>query len=867
MRRLNGYVVPSALLSASSLQNGGAHKPMGAGRRNSDEDVFIAIFKRKIIQIGVVLMAGLCMQGLERLSMFQGMTSIDGGYRGLVFGIRRFVLAFAVVSAFLLFFPQQGLAKYRDPYEFTTLTGGVRLIYTKGRNSNKGMISETKNSYNGFRQIYSLSMRGKFISRRLVVYNFGVVHTKNVVKNIRDSTATGTSTASTDKNNITEYHFSTTLIPKSAIPLTLHTRRITDKKEGTSQSSSVTKAYGLNWSFNFMTLPKAHLSYDNSKTTATQGDSSMKQYRARVSKDIGVTTNTFNAVKTNNGASSGGKTSAASATNLGYENKTSFSKRTDMTANVAKNITTNTANTGFDGTFVNMRLYSTPGPDFTQRHLYYYSLTKGKSALENSSYAGSIRYRLTDRLSTALSLTNNTHMQDDAAKKLRSSNMTTTGNTRYMLTRRLTWRVDGSYAHGRSNAANADTTGANWAKYRLATGLGYKRIFKLFTLGMSGDTGYVAENVGAKGSKTYKERRGATYALSLSLSRIRLWNYAMMNTLYQYSQSKESLSKSFNNVRLYNASIMNIAGRKYALVSANYSRKSQDSWSVAYYERKESYGGSVGTSDRYFNKSEAELTVNWDKVYTAATGNMLSNRTTAKAGTRRSTSLGETTVGVDLARSKSSDVEGKSTTSSSVYSLTLAQQLAFIRQTGLGLNIRRFRNSTNNELLEFNDETTLEINHNRPVLGGAFSADYSYRIAKRRYLSDYEAHNTHLLKSRFSRALLGGDFSANYSFNTTTGTYLKKQEQYTIHEAETTFSKPISRNLSLELYALMSRANGTFAYIEAPSVTELKSTLHYAFRSWMFSAQYSDRVAKYMREKITDNRIMFSLGRGFVRMW
>lgn len=796
--------------------------------------------------------------------MFKGIISNDDEDKGCNFGILRFVLAFAVVSAFFVVCPQQGLAKYRDPYQFTTLTGNVRFIYFKGTNTVKSADDETSEDYNGFRQIYSLSMRGKFLSRRLVVYDLGVTHTNNVVKSKSDASS-GAIASSSDKSNKTEYHFSTTIIPKSAIPLTLYGSRSTEENTGTTNITTTTKAYGLDWSFKLRTLPEVYTSYNNSKTTGASGDSSMQRYSLRVLKDVGITKNTFNAAKTSYSSSLGDNTSA---TSLEFVNSTRFSRRTIMTANAAKHTTTNATNTGYDGTSADMHLDSTPGSDFNQRHAYVYRLTKGTSTTENSSYSGNVNYRFTDRLSTVMSLNNQSNQQDDATQSLRTNSMDMGGMMKYSLTRRLSWRVNGTYADERSNAADANATGLNWTKYKLTTGPAYSRAFKLFTLGLTGNVGYVVENSGDS-SSTVAKQRGVTYGIGLSLSRIRLWDYVMMNMAYNFSQAKDSQLNSFTDTRVYSLGMANIAGRKYMLASANYSKTMQDSWSTANIKRKESYKGVVGTSTRYSKNTKAKLTVNRINSYSYAEGNIFSNQVIATAiDKQRKTFLGETNVDINLTRSSSRNVEVNSITSASLYSLKIEHRLLFFNKTKLGLDMKRFSNATNNELEQFNRETALNINHSRPLRGGSFLTDYSYRITKRQYLTDYEAYKTHLLKFKTTKAMLGGELKAGYSFSSTTGIYLTKEEKHTTHAGEMAMSKSISRNLSVQLFALMSRTTGTFAYVETPSVTELKGTVRYALRSWIIGAEYSNKVSKYLSsETITDNRVMLSLSRGFSRMW
>ena len=833
-----------------------------------DEDASIAILNRSILQTGAVVMRGLCVHGLERLSMFQYITSNDGGGTGCAFAIRRIVLAFAVVSFFFVFFPKQAVAKYRDPYEFTTLAGGVRLIYIRedGTVSTRSSGDEVRNRSNGFRQIYTLNMRGKLLSRRFIVYSFNVNHTRNAVKSAHDTTVSGVTTATTgtDKNTITDYNLSTTLLPLSAIPLTLHAGHKHEETTGTSHSNMTTRTYGLDWSFNFTTLPETHLTYDTIKTTDESGYVTTQQYGLRALKEIGITRNDFNARRSHQDSSNGDK---RSSTNLGYTNETRFSKRTKMTANASKIMTKSESNAGFDGTSVDMRLYSLPGTYFKQDHRYTYRLTESATVSEGTSYSGAVNYRLTDRLSTAVNLATYSNRSEGDSGELSTSSLVMNDVVRYKLTRRLTWRTNADYSYSRSNAADADKKGENWTEYQLTTGLDYKRVFKLFTLGLSGNGGYVVENVGSEGSATAKTKQGTTYGLGVSLSAIRLWNYAMMNTSYQMSQSKNTWNDSFTETKSYNVGVTNLAGRKYVLANAKYYKMTQDSWVASSVERGESYEGSISTNGQYFKNSEADLTVKNTKSFDGGTGTSLMSEAAAAASTRRDTFLGQSTFALSLARSKLNSIEENSVVHSNYSLFKIGQELSYFKKTSMALSIKRFTNYNNNETAEFNNETNAKIEHGRTLFGGNFFAEYSYDLLKRQYVTEYEAYKTHLLKTRLSRALFGGNASANYSFNSTSGAYLNSDEKYTTHSGDVSFFKPVSKNLTVELFALMSRTKGTFAYVEIPSVAEFKGGLMYALRKWQFTAFYSNKVSTYIDQKITDNRIVFSLGRGFLKVW
>lgn len=821
--------------------------------------------------ISIVMVFGRFMSAaLERPSMVQGIIIFfNNGCGGFVFGIRRFAPLFAIVTAMLVFLPQQGLALESDPYQNSNLHGGVNFIYTNGKNTTtdktSGASNDTQDNYNGFRQIYNLDMMGKLLSRRLIIYDAGVSYTKDAVRSVySESASRGKKTTSLRKNNITDYHFSTTIIPKSAIPLMLYGSHITEDNIEIKKTRNTTRTYGLDWNFRLKTLPEVHIAHDNAKTTGVSGNSSSQRSNVSVKKDIGITKNSASLSKASSRASYGYE---RSSTAIGFTNATRFSKRTQMDANLAKNSIASSKTAEFGATALDMHLISTPGTDFSQRHSYVYRLIRGESASENSMYSGYLMYRLTDRLSTVMSLRSRSDVSRNPSGQLRTNSMDMSDTIRYRLTRRLIWRVDGVYAHERSDAPNADARGLNWTRYKLTTGLDYKRIFKPFSVAMSGKGGYVVENTGAKTSKTYKKRRGLTYGASMGLSRINLFKYAVLHTSYGFTQAKDELRNTMTDIRTYGAGISNIIAKKYVSAKANYANLTINSWFFARDQRKETYDGQIKTNARYFKNSTATLTAKRVKAYAWEAGKTISDNMTAVGKTKRESSLGETTADINLSRNKYSVLESNSIVSSSLYTLHVAQKLLFFDATRLGLNIKRFRNSTNSELAEVSNDVTVDMDHRRSLIGGQFTANYSFTMTKRQYMAEQDDAKIHLFASKFKKDIYGVNSTASYSFNAKSGTFRELEEKYTVHAAEIALNKQFSRNLSVELFGSLSRASGTFAYVEVPSVTEFRSTIRYMLRRWTISAEYSDKVSDYVQQTITDNRFMLSLSRDILRVW
>jgi len=748
--------------------------------------------------------------------MSHDITSIDGGIRRRVLAASRFAPVIAVASAVLLFFPQSALAKYRDLYQNNTLNGSVSFIYNTGNIKSK----HNQRDNSGFRQLYSLNMRGKIVSSRYFIYDARIVHRRVTIK---DKFAAGATT--TRKYKSTAYSLTTTFIRRSAIPLTLRASRSIADANGNSASQSVSDAYGLDWSLKFRDLPEIRTSYDQATSTIGGTTSaSTQQYRLLVMKDIGITNNSFSAFRTN--IKSPGKGNAAS-TSLNYSNTTYLSRSTQLSANAAKNSSsgnqTKTSNASVD-----MSLASKPGPDFSQNHNYSFRSMKAATANESTMYSGAVRYQITSRFSTALRLNNLANSTQSGAGKLRTEKTDSVDSIQYKLTRRLKWTMSANYLSDKSTAPNATTTGANRTRYHLVTGLGYSRPLEFAVASVSLNYGYQEERaaVTVRGKTVIRRQRGMTQGASLGLSRIRLWNYALMNTSLQHSQSKNLLRDSVNDTTAYNWDIANTAGKSYVLASANYGKRIVDSWLSTLNTRSESYG--IKLSTKYFARSTASLSYSRKITFAALAGRANTSELHAAAKTQRESFIGDTTLNLGVSRSRS-QTTADSLMTSAIETLKIKHVFLVLKRTTFGFSMKRFASSRNKRVVTRDSLTDVNLTHKRSLLGGSFSVDYTLNMVKR--------------------------------------TYFSLTENYKTRKIVTNFSRGFSRSLSWSISVSNSKSTGTFLYTQMPEETEVSSTLNYLLRSWVGSVEYSHRVAKYTNDTVKSNRVMFSLSRQFSSVW
>ncbi|MBI5886671.1 MAG: hypothetical protein HZB85_08870 [Deltaproteobacteria bacterium] len=747
--------------------------------------------------------------------MSHDMTSIDGGIGRRVSAAWRLALVIAIVSTVLFFFPQSAIAKYRDLYQHTTLNGSVGFVYNKGEVRSKRYQRDDS----GFRQVYSLNMRGKVKSSKYFIYDASVLHNRNAIKS-----RVGNSNTTINKLNTTTYRFNSTFLRRSAIPLTLRLSRNTADSSGNSRSHSVRDAYGLDWSFKFKDLPEIHTSYDITRTKSSgRASDSTQQFRLLVRKNIGVTDNSFSAQRVNIKSPTSGN---SALTSLNYSNSTYLSKNTQMNANAAKNSSSsNQINTS--ATSVDMSLYSKPSADFSQSHNYSFQSTKARTTNESTLYSGSIRFNVTERLSTSLHLNTYSHSTVIGAERQRTNRTESADSINYRLTRRLTWATTASYLADRNNAPNANRTGANRTRYQLLTGLNYRRVFEYVTTTASYRFGYLEEKSSVVGKAALRKKRGMTQGVSLGLSKMRLWDYALMNTSYQYSQAKNMISDSFTDTTFYAADITNTAGRKYVRAKASYNKKIEDSWVRALNKKSEAYG--INLSTRYFARSSGSVSYSRINTYAELAAKTSTSEMNASAMTQRKSFAGDTTLELEVGRSKVSQSNADNLSGTALERLNVKHEFSVLKKTVFGFSMRRFASSRNKRVLRRNNKTELDLSHKRRIFGGSFSADYSLLVIKNIYFAQQENYKTHKIESHYSRS--------------------------------------IGNKLSGALSVSKSKSTGTFLYSQLPDETEVGATVYYTLRSWLLSLEYSNKTSKYTYDTIKSNRLMLSLSRQFVREW
>ncbi|MBI5562278.1 MAG: hypothetical protein HY894_05415 [Deltaproteobacteria bacterium] len=751
--------------------------------------------------------------------MSHGRVGMGAVTRRNVWGRVKAMIYIASAALFILA-PGYGLAYERDPYLHNTLIGTISFQQLKYKTMSESNRSTSVNK--DFIQVYSLTMRGKIFSRRLLIYDLGVRLDKV------SGSAASNDRISRHKQTGTDYSFSTTALPLSAIPLTLSASHTKSNDVGYVNYGQLTRTYGLNWNVKMRGLPQMRLSLQQSSASGTRTNSLTRTYMFTARKKAGITDNNVALRKythVNNGTGENNSTAS-----INYGNRTRFSRKTEMTATALKDTATSTVGGNDNAASVDMNLYSSPGDDFSQNHSYTYNSTKSKDKNELTLYAGDIDYSITDRLGAALSLSTVSNSITSMGSNLRNENVTSANRLRYMLTRRLAWVTSFTYSSAESNAPDSQINLRNHSRETVATGLSYRRQFKPFTLATSYKIGYTEEKVGTdRKAKGYQRKRGLTQGASLGLGRVRVWDYALVNASAQYTKTQNLAQDLINDTFLYHMSIMNAAGAgaRYARAKASYTKRTTDAWNAKFNTRAESYGLSLKST--YFKRTKLMLNADKKSTTNGLTGTLRTEKMSAVMGHKRSSFLGETEFDAEADRSKTNDQANAKTVSIDRQKMKLKQTLSYFKATVFTLNVNRVGMNNGETKGERSRSVSAALRHSRVLFSGRLNANYSYMLNRTLYAAALERYSTRTLSLEYTKALF--------------------------------------ESVLWEGAFLRSRTKGEILYGTIPDVTEVKTALYYQFREWLFGTEISNRVSRTKHDRYTDKRVMFTISRQFVRVW
>lgn len=758
--------------------------------------------------------------------------------------------------------PTASLAIEKDYYQVTTLRGTIGLLYAKDKTKSGRQTSGTKT----FQQLYTLNLQGKLLARRLIIYNVGMSASRVSVNNVRSTSK------SRYQLKTTSYNYSTTILPKSAIPLNMFGSHTTSGNTGARDSATTYNMYGLNWRIKLRRLPEMNLSVNKTRSAGARVDNSNNSYKFNLKAKVGITENRFSYAKDTRAENY--SKSKHTSTLLTYHNRTALSKRTKINADAAMYARSSRPGSSNNNNSVSVNLNSIPGEDFSQNHSYSFESQKATGKAETTTYDGDVAYTVTERLSTTFRLSERSFSSTAGKSERKYSIMDMVDAFKYRLTRSLSWVGSFKYGTWKNNSPDASVNSRDRVREQLDTGLAYRRRSKGYALSGAYRLGYLEERAGTDpNQKGYGRKRGLSQTAALGLTKVRPWNVVLLNASGQYAQAKNRVKDIFMETTYYHLDISNIAGRKYAVFKAHYDKKITEAWTDTSNTRTDSYGASV--TSKYFKRTTLSLSDNRVKSSSRRGGLSRADKLAASVSHRRASFLGSTNFKLTANRSTTVNEKSRAKSVSDSQSATISQKLSYFKKTDMSLSVRR--SSLNNGASSGSRSMNIgfHLNHSRRLLGGSFGLRSSISSSSSRYrspnngTSNGERSRNIDFHLSYGRRLLGGSLNSSYSILSVSRSYLKVMEKYRTQKFAATYARAIISNISWQGRFSKSKTKGrdTIRSQTLPDETEFGSTLYCRLRDWLFSADYSNKVSKTETYKITDNRVVFTLTREFIRIW
>jgi hypothetical protein len=471
----------------------------------------------------------------------------------------KWALCALIILASLFVRPGTAQSVDVDPYLYKSLYVGLYFQYD--RDTDGDVDSDYETLTTSFEQMYTFDILSNIVSRWLMTYDTGLHFARRT---------TGSPNSKATTHSWYTY-FSTTILPKTNIPLTLYlnnTRYSRVSNNGSTKSKRNKFTYGLNWHGRFRVLPiiriKLKTSHQKSESTHTVDS----DYNLNLKKKFGATDNAWDTQYSVSEDRLGEDQSTQLSTN--FTNRTEISRNTRL--NVAAAASKTDSGTGLQSTIVGMNtsLSSSSSKSFSHNHSYsFISLaTEGESdeLNENHSYSGNMKYRITDDLTSSASVNTNISRNSSPTSTHESDSLAASGNLSYRITDRLHFTETVSYLKNVTNTEESDnTTLDNRIEFKATSGLSYSNNYSWTSLSTSGSLGYSATE-----SELYGDGTGLVVSTSTSLSRINFVPTVSLNTSASYSTTRISTSEEIGSALSYSFSGSNTVLLQYAKVKGSY---------------------------------------------------------------------------------------------------------------------------------------------------------------------------------------------------------------------------------------------------------------------------------------------------------
>ncbi len=348
-----------------------------------------------------------------------------------------------VIFFIVLLAPATGLCNFgMDPYLHKTLIAYLDLEYQHD-SFEQGAV---KTTYSTFVQTYSLLFRGNLLSRRLIIYDLGVAFTDS-----RISQKTQNNKTANDYKDI-DYNVRTTLLPLSAIPLTLYGER---RNLYTDSQKSTETTYGLNWLARLRTLPMTQVNVQRTDFVAPQSENVNTDATVSMTKKLGPTLNDLYYLY----SSSDDKTHDLTKTQntVNFDNRTAISRSTDFFLAATRSIedATGAGESRLSG--LSLGLDSKTSRDVNQVHRYnYYNTSSPGLDQKGQTYSGAVNFTPSSAFKTNLQLGATDYVDETPVNKNTQDGLTSAASLNYHITNRLILDANAEDDTSRVNLQNSN---------------------------------------------------------------------------------------------------------------------------------------------------------------------------------------------------------------------------------------------------------------------------------------------------------------------------------------------------------------------------------------------------------------------------
>lgn len=505
-----------------------------------------------------------------------------------------------VIFLIALFVPSEGFSVDRDPYSYKTLIGKIYLEYEKDTAEQSGITQQSSR----FRQTYSLDFRGNVLSPRLIVFDSGLAFTD--------------SNYSSDVTNYDtkylDYYLRTTILPKSAIPLTLYGSKNDSDTTGDTSSGNTRTIYGLNWFARLSTLPTTYLAIEKANDSGKDTDTDTTTYRLDLKKNIGPTENSFDMNIADKSNQITGDKELSSTFNV--RNNTKFSPSTSLYMGLARSSTNTNSATSSDSTVngLSLVLTSRPSKEFSQNHSYTFFQNKTDGTQEGSSYNGEMDYIFSTRLKSHLGLQMQSTSDKTSTSSSQSDSVGANTSVSYAITNNLAVAESIVYSKYTTNAS--DVTVANVGDrtvFKVLTFLTYTKPLSWALLNTRYGLGYAEDQTIKNGGG-----KGIEQDISLGLTDIKINPIVGFNTLATYNENISLSGNMSSKTRAFHLDAFNRPGRQYISLLGSFDKSAESSFITLVETKSEIYKFTAGSD--YFKNTKMKLTFDKSDIFNEVTG-------------------------------------------------------------------------------------------------------------------------------------------------------------------------------------------------------------------------------------------------------